>query len=416
MSIGSIALSLFRTGVTAHVDMQAKSLQAATSILEDKSKPKGELAKQFIFDESFEVLSKTFGGSLFVKLMRSVAPVLPEQISNFVGEMIGAGLHWKASSHQSKNDEVARESGHAEEPGMLGKFFDNCIKAPFDFLFKHTGLSDDPNKTSFLKFGLSQLGIVGASFLVLKGAEGENIPGMNMNKSDSKLTTFFKITGYTIFEQIAHLSSQTMRYYKDYKKEFNNEKRTATILGFNKDILAKTIANVFHERAFPGNILSAIGGCLSTLWLGDKLSKPIAGALGEIIPKGLERFLTVHLRRSTKHRTDDKGNKVDNYRLHDKAWFRNIIDTTDAVLNPLRRMLVTVTAKILKPSNVSTENYVKELESTYDMDHGWLKQQHKHEQELKAQHEQQTIPVISAPVVKHVGAPRELVATQPAPA
>ena len=368
MGIGSVSLSIIRTGVTAMFDAMGSTFpKAAVAAMEDKSQSKVHLAKQCLIDEGPEVFWKTIVGSLFVKTMRTIAPSVPEQFANLPGEMLGAGLHWWSASHQSKNRETqhATDSKEDKKPAFIEEFFNTCIKSPLGFALKAVGLDSNENNVSFLRFGAVQAALLAGGAYVLQGAEEENIPGMNLHYEDPWYISLFKTAGYTAFEQIAHLTSQTMRYYIDYKKEFGGKSKV-----FSKNVLAKALANVIHERTFPGNIPSAISGCLSTLFLGRYIPKPLAGAIGEAPMKGLERLLTVHLRRSTKDRYDENAadKRAANYRGHDKNWFNNILSFSDSVFNPVRNFLIEkVVAKIFKPDSMNINEYITELKDSFNI-------------------------------------------------
>lgn len=370
MSIGALALSLFRTGVTATFDSMGSTFpKAAVAAVEDGTQSKVHLARQCLVDEGPEVFWKTVVGSVFVKVMKAIAPAIPEQIANFPGEMLGAYLHWHSASHQCKNGEAQRAVSGEKKPGILQNLFSTRIKPLINDALKFVGLPEKDADVSFMRFAIIQSVLFTGGALALKGAEEENIPGMNMNHEDSKLTTFFKIAGYTLFEQCTHMFSQTMRYYIDYKKEFLGEDRKNRNIGaLNKDILAKALANTFHERGFPGNIPSAITGCLSTLWLGKYIPKSIAGALGEAPAKGLERILTLHLRRSTKDRLNEKGERVPNYRKDSYGILDGALKVSDFLFNGIRNFIVRkIVAPMFKPEEVDIKDYIKELENSYNM-------------------------------------------------
>ncbi len=365
MTSSSFGVSLLRTGVTAMVDSMGSTFpKAAVAALEDKTQNKVDLAKVCLLTEGPEVFWKTIVGSLFVKTMRTLTPGIPEQIANFPGEMFGAFMHWWSSSHHGKNSEAQRAADGSSQPKPIEMFFDNCIKKPVDFGLKVVGLEE--KKVNLVRFGAINAALFAGGAYILKGAEEENIPGMNLDYEDPWHISFLKTTGYTLFEQVAHITSQTMRYCIDYKKEFNGENKAE----FNKNVLAKALANVVNERVFPGNIPSAISGCLSTLFLGRYIPKSIAGAIGEAPMKGLERFLTLHKRRSTKDIFDENtpNHRAPNYRGHDKPWLQNILSTADSMLDPCRNFIVEkVIARAFKPENVKLEDYVKELKGSYDL-------------------------------------------------
>lgn len=367
MEIGSATLSLLRTGATAMFDAMGSTFpKAAVATLEDKSQSKVHLATQCLIDEGPEVFWKTVVGSLFVKASRVVTPFIPEQFANIPGELTGAFIHWWSASDGSKNNETMKiVNGSKSRPDFLQSIFNNYIKPAISSVLQAVGLNEKDNNVSFKRFFLLQAGLVGAGSLILRGAEHENIPGMNMDPEDPKWKTFLKIAGYTVLEQTTHLASQSARYYHDFKKEFNVQNGKT----FSKDMLAKAIANAVHERAIPGNILSAISGCLSTLWLSKYIPKAIAGAIGEAPMKGLERLLTLHLRRSTKQRFDLKTNKiVDNYRIDPNGSYKKFLDMLDRyAFNPVRNFIVNIVARIFKAQDRTIEEYVEELRDTFNV-------------------------------------------------
>ncbi len=376
MSIGALALSLFRTGVTATFDSMGSTFpKAAVAAIEDSTQSKVRLARQCLVDEGPEVFWKTVVGSVFVKIMRAIAPVVPEQIANFPGEMLGAYLHWYSASHQCKNKEAQRAVSGMKKLGALQSLFSKKVKPLINDALKFVGLPEKDKNVSFMRFAIIQSILFTGGALALKGAEEENIPGMNMNHEDSKLTTFFKIGGYTLFEQFTHMFSQTMRYYIDYKEEFfNKNRKNRELRTLNKDILAKALANTFHERGFPGNIPSAITGCLSTLWLGKYIPKSMAGALGEAPAKGLERLLTLHLRRSTKDRLNEKGERIQNYRKDSHGILNGVLKISDFLFNGIRNFIVRkIVAPMFQPEGVDIKDYIKELENSYSMSNEHLR-------------------------------------------
>lgn len=367
MSLSSIGIgSLFRTGVTAMLDSMGSTFpKAAVAALEDESANKVHLARQCLTDEGPEVFWKTIVGSLFVKTMRIFAPAVPEQIANFPGEMIGALIHWFSASDDSKNSTPGRAANGSKNPHFIQNFFKAYIKRPIDFGLKTVGLDPEEKDVNFFTFGIINACLFAGGAYALKDAEEENIPGMNLNYEDPWYVSFFKTAGYTVFEQIAHLTSQTMRYCIDYKREFSDGENK-----FSKKVLARALANVINERAIPGNIPSAIAGCLSTLWLGRYIPKSVAGALGEAPMKGLERLLTLHRRRSTKDRYDESfpDKRAPNYRGHKEDWFVDILGAADAVFDKARNFLVkNIVARMFRPADKSIEQFTEDLTKSFDL-------------------------------------------------
>ena len=382
--------SLFRTGVTAMIDSMGSTFpRAAVAALEDESQSKVKLARQCLIDEGPEIFWKTIIGSLFVKTMRIVAPVVPEQIANFPGEMLGAYIHWWSASYKSKNAEAHREidKNIGKESGAAEKSFNKFVTKPIHEILKMVGLDDEIEKNvNFATFGIIQAGLFLGGTYVLRNAEEENIPGMNLDYEDPWYISLSKTLGYTVFEQITHLSSQTMRYCMDYKQEFNGNNENK----FNKNVLAKALANVINERAIPGNIPSAIAGCLSTLFLGRFIPKSVAGAIGETPMKGLERLLTLHRRRSTKDKYDETSanKRADNFRGHKEEWFRNILKIADDRFDRFRNFLINnIVVRIFKPEDKSVEQFIEELEGSYNLRIDLLKDKTEKHDEEKRQRE-----------------------------
>ena len=379
MNLLSIGIgSLFRTGVTAMLDSMGSTFpRAAVAALEDEKQSKVHLAKQCLIDEGPEVFWKTIIGSLFVKTLRIVTPAIPEQIANFPGEMLGASIHWWSAKHQSKPTQLQRDATNSgnKGDGIVEKFFDNCIKSPIDFGLKVVGLGaseKDEGNVNFFTFGAIQAALFAGGAYVLSGAEEENIPGMNLDYEDPWYVSFLKTAGYTVFEQIAHGTSQTIRYYMENYKEFTGkEKEKEVQISFNKDALAKTLANVINERVIPGNIPSAISGCLSTLFLGRFIPKSVAGAIGEAPMKALERLLTIHKKRATKDKFDESGDRVKNYRTNETL--ESVLGIADSIFDPCRNFLVNIVAKCLRPENISTEAYKEKLKETFKVKEETLK-------------------------------------------
>ena len=359
MSSLSIGLgSIFRTSMTAMLDAIGSTIpKAAVATLEDKTKSPQALARQCILDEMPETFWKAFTGSILVKIAKIVTPNVPEQIVIMPGELIGSFMHWLTATHQSLNKTAISATNFVGTKFTFAKsFFNNFIRKPMDLGMHFLGIDKSGTEMNFLKFGLSNLGLFTLGTLALRGAEDENIPGINMDHNDPPLTSALKTIGYTAVEQGTHLFSQIMRYYIDYKDEFGK-----------KNTLAKAVANAINEKTIPGNILSALGGCFSTLWLGRYIPKSAAAALGEALPKGFTRLVEFRQRRSTKEAIDEKGRRVANYRYQDVPWFNKMLDGFDYVFKPVRMWLINnVVAKIFKPENTKLEDFRKELVSSFD--------------------------------------------------
>ena len=359
--------SLFRTSMTAMLDAIASTgAKAIVAPLEDKTKSPEHLAIKCIEDEGPETFWKAAFGSILAKLKNHLAPSIPEQFINIPGDLIGAAFHWKSAAHQSLDREIS-QAGIKTKPKLtiLDKFYDNFIKLPTDYILKFIGLHKDEHKLSLLRFGVANvLAFIFGTF-ALKGSDEDNLPGVNIDSNDSKPVTFLKTIGYVIIEQFTHVASQWMRYYQSYKEEFGK-----------KFALSKSLANVINEKTFPGNFISAIGACLSTLWLGKKIPRSAAAALGEIIPKGFTRLLEARLRRTTKD-TCDKNNtekRVPNHRIYDMKWLNNALDIIDYPFVYLRKFTVDrIIAPLFKPAGMDIDTFRKELTNSFSMNEDSLK-------------------------------------------
>lgn len=352
--------SLLRTGMTAVVDAIASTgAKAIIAPLEDKTKSSEFLAKQCIMDEGPETFWKAIFGSILAKLNKSYAPYIPEQLVNIPGDLLGAYLHWKSAAHQSLDTILTRTVKAKSNGNLLDKFFDNCIKTPTNNLLKFIGFNSQEHQLSFARFGISNIIVFLLATLGLKGSEDDNIPGVNLDHNEPVSTSIFKTIGYTAIEQITHIGSQWMRYYQNYKNEFGKD--------FH---LAKSIANAVNEKTFPGNILSGIGACLSTLWLGRYLPKSAAGAIGEIIPKAFTRLLEVRLRRSTKDKFDEtsENKRTVNHRIKDIKWLDKSLDVIDHPFAALRKLTIDhIIVPVFKPSNLTYEEFKKEIYNSFDL-------------------------------------------------
>ena len=184
-------------------------------------------------------------------------------------------------------------------------------------------------KTLFARFGISNVVAFIFGTLALRGSEGENMPGVNLDSSESKSVSILKTLGYTVTEQITHILSQWMRYWEDYFKK--NENDTAADLVDKKYGKAKALANTINEKTFTGNIFSALGACLSTLWLGKYIPKSAAGALGGIIVAG-------HIYLKNREIAEKLATRFNNiYRLlFNKYYVDEVYDSTEYLLNSRR--------------------------------------------------------------------------------
>jgi hypothetical protein len=347
--------------MTAMLDAIASTgSKAIVATLEDKTKSPEYLASKCILDEGPETFWKAAFGSILAKLKNNFAPFIPEQFVNIPGDLLGAYVHWRSAAHQSLNKTISQAGKKFKSSSdLLDKFYDNFIKTPTSYILNLIGLDRHEHTLSFGRFGLANLAAFAFGTYSLMGSDDENLPGVNIDSSEPKHVTTYKTLGYVITEQVMHVASQWMRYYEDYKKEFGE-----------KFALSKSLANVINEKTFPGNFLSAIGACLSTLWFGKTMSKSAAAALGEIVPKAFTRLLETRLRRTTKDTYDENSlnQRRGNYRFHNAKWFNSLLDIIDYPFAILRELTVNhVVAPIFKPSDMSVNDFRKELYDSFDL-------------------------------------------------
>lgn len=357
--------SLFRTSMTAMLDaIGSTTPKAIVASLESKVQSPQQLARQCVIDEGPETFWKALTGSLLAKVAKTVTPSIPEQVVIIPGELIGSLMHWLTATYQSLNKSGLVAANYvSKQKTVIKEFFNKFIKKPTEIFLKIIGLDSVDEKhpmVPFTRFIMSQAALFGLGTYVLKGHEGENIPGINVDHNDSALTNFFKTISYVLVEQGTHIASQTMRYFIDYRREF---------IKHGGKPLAKALANVVNERTVPGHMLSALTACLSTLGLGKYLPKSAAAALGEAPMKFFERIVTLKLRRSTKHAKDNNGNIVPGHRLTETGldWLNGFIDFFDKRFKPIRESIINkMIAPVFKPSNMSIEEFRKELIESLD--------------------------------------------------
>jgi len=362
MSLISVGLNLAKGIIpTAIADgVGSATGKALIAPLENRSETPTEMMRRSMIDEGPETAWKAILGRVCVELSKTFTPWVPEQIVIIPTQLIGSFIHWASSSHSSVNHEaiVGREK---KEKGTIAWLHGHGIKTPIEYLTHLAGMDRETGKVNYWKFLLTQSGILGICGFALRNQEGENIPGINVSEDDPMSTTIFKTLGYTAVEQGTQLISQGMRYYIDYATDHPDEPGE-----FREHKMAKVIANVINERAIPGSIPSSICECLSTLWLGKYLTKPVAAALAEIPTKALERFATFKLRRSTKHVADNEGNRVINYRTNDTI--DNILNGIDTVFNPIRAFIIDkVVARLFLPNGARVEDFAAELRASFDV-------------------------------------------------
>ena len=387
MGIGSIALSLFRTGVTASLDAIASTAisKAPIATLEDKTRSKDELAIQCLDDEGAETFWKAAFGSVLTKLSRVYTPFIPEQFMNIPGDLLGSFVHWYTATHQSLGSSIFGMADHS--PTFVKKFFNYCIKKPIDVIAGLMGLDREGKSINTTRFALCNAGLFGLGTLALIGAKGENLPGINMEKGDPKNVR--NIILYNIVEQCTHVFSQTVRYYLNYNKKeglggFQNpdETKRRKFWFWDNDVLGKALACVIHEKTFPGNFLAGIMSCFFTIWL--PLPKSAAAAAGEIIPKAFTRLIEVPLRRSTSTILDEAGNEVPNHRLADIPWLYKIVNGINWALAPIKYAIIDyIVAPLFKPKDTDINAYRIELRDSLKLGKADLERKTKEARERK---------------------------------
>jgi hypothetical protein len=362
MSLISVGLNLAKGIIpTAIADgVGSATGKALIAPLENKSESPAEMMRRSMIDEGPETAWKAILGRVCVEVSKSITPWVPEQIVIIPTQLVGSLIHWASSSHSSVNRE-AISGREKKEKGMVAWLHGHGIKKPIEYLTHLAGMDKESGEVNYWKFLLTQAGILGACGFALRNQEGENIPGINVSEDDSMSTTIFKTLGYTAVEQSTQLISQGMRYYIDYATDHPDQPAE-----FREHKMAKVVANVVNERSIPGNIPSSICECLSTLWLGKYLTKPVAASLVEIPTKAFERFATFKLRRSTKHTVDDEGNRIANYRTNDTI--DNVLYGCDKVFGGIRTFIIDkVVARLFLPDGAKIDEFASELRASFNV-------------------------------------------------
>jgi len=394
MSSLKVALSdigtggLMRSGLAAVIDMIGGNEKAIVGIIERKDKNPVETYRQVLQDEGLEPFWQTFSSSLLSKIAKVVTPSVPEQLVIIPGKIIGSIWHWLITSHQSMNSEAlnGNYNGNKEQrkdADTYEGFYSAFVEGPSNYIFKILGLGDkeDPNaKPSFLRYAISQFGVFGLASYALRDSE-ENLPGVNISSEEGFGKSLLKGVGYTLVDQITYTASQTMRFYIDFKKEFEKE----------GNALAKAFANVLNERFFPGRILSGLSSSLATYLLGDYIPKVTAAELGELPLKLLNRLANVHKRRATKYLINKETheyvlkdeNPVKNYRFSDSSSFNSFLNACDSIIQPCRDYSIKLISKLF---NVP----LKELQDSLTIDLS--------KKVPAANQPQKTVPIVSVGV------------------
>lgn len=401
-SIGAIASHFASSAAVAGIDLiSSANAKGLGALLEKGSESPGETYKQVLHDEALEPAWETLFCSILTKIAKSITPNIPEQITMIPGKLIGAAWHWGITSDQSTNTSHIAKDGNSSKR-LTANFYNSFVKGPSEWLLDKCGLGEN-KKGNFLKFGLSQIGIFSLLSFGLKNTE-ENLPGVNLDSNDSFTTSLMKGAGYTIVEQATYAASQAIRFYTDFRDEFNFGKdikplpeaknfieRIKNTLK-DKDAWAKSWTTVVNERFFPGHILSGIAASLGTWYFGKSIPKVTAAALGEFPTMFLNRVMNAHRRRATKDKLkyetyqtkdgkeeriavgfdkDGNNNRVKNYRFHGSA-FDSILNTGDFIFDKLRDSLITVIASVFR-GNRNLEDYKNELLQTRDINEDFLK-------------------------------------------
>ncbi|GEM_PF-2436422 len=360
-AIREAAVSVFRSGVTALVDYTATvNSKVIGGIIEKKDESAGTVASKVAHDEGLEPFWETLFCSILTKLSDVVTPKVPHQIVIIPGKLLGSLWHWLSTDYRSLNAQAQNGNGKKKEKNLLGKFYDNFIEEPTNFYQKMCGLNDE--NSSFIRYGISQAGIFGLTSYLLKNTE-EELPGVDIDPDEGKLISLYKGLGYTLVEQATYAVSQITRYCINFNEEFSKDPGKQ----FDKNVLAKAIANVVNERFFPGHLLAGISASVSTYLLGNKMPKITAAALGEFPAMFLNRVMNCHKRRATKyqigHQLDSKGHitdswywldqngqKIKNYRMSNSSGFTGLLDLGDRIFEGPRKWMIKLVSSIFNIS------------------------------------------------------------------
>ena len=364
-----IGSRVLRSGVIAVLDLIATANgKALGATFERTDKPAKETMIKILHDEGLETWWSTAVSSLLASISRTVTPFVPEQIAIIPGKLLGETWHWAITSHQSTNREkLGSSDGETKSDNLYAAFFDTFVKRPSDLALRICGLGEKTG--NLLWYGISQLGLFSLGSFFLRNDEEENLPGVNIDSSESLLKTLFKGSLYTLVEQLTYGISQVIRFSIDFKDEFSKNRG---------NVLAKSIANVINERFLPGHLFLGVSSSLATYYFGKYIPKTTAAAIGEFPMSILNRVLNCRRRRSTKfvvddkldendnkisstYRLDSKGNKVWNYRFNESKSFNKLLDLSDSIFNSWRGLLIRGVAKTFKTPE-------QELISSLNMD------------------------------------------------
>ena len=362
-AIREAAVSVFRSGVTALVDYTATvNSKVIGGIIEKKDEYAGTVASKVAHDEGLEPFWETLFCSILTKLSDVFTPKVPHQIVIIPGKLLGSLWHWLSTDDRSINKQSQNGNGNGKkkEKNLLGKFYDNFIEEPTNFYQKMCGLNDE--NSSFIRYGISQAGIFGLASYLLKNTE-EELPGVDIDPDEGKLISLYKGLGYTLVEQATYAVSQITRYCINFNEEFSKDSKKQ----FDKNVLAKAIANVVNERFFPGHLIAGIGASVSTYLFGNKIPKITAAALGEFPTMFLNRIMNCHRRRATKYQighefdskghikdswywVDENGQKIKNYRMNDSSGFTGLLGLGDRIFGGARSWMIKTVSSIFNIS------------------------------------------------------------------
>src|SRR3989338_6714458 len=371
-AIREAAVSVFRSGVTALVDYTATvNSKVIGGIIEKKDECAGTVASIVAHDEGLEPFWETLFCSILTKLSDVFTPKVPHQIVIIPGKLLGSLWHWLSTDYRSLNAQAQNGNGNGKkkEKNLLGKFYDRFIEEPTNFYKKMCGLNDE--NSSFIRYGISQAGIFGLTSYLLKNT-GEELPGVDIDPEEGKLVSLYKGLGYTLVEQATYAVSQITRYCINFNEEFSKDPNH----NFDKNVLAKAIANVVNERFFPGHLLAGICASASTYLLGNKMPKITAAALGEFPAMFLNRVMNCHKRRATKYQighqldskghitdswywTDQNGQKIKNYRMSNSPGFTGFLDFSDRMFEGSRKWIIKLVSSMF---NISEQEIYDSLE------------------------------------------------------
>ena len=355
---------LFRSFAISGIDViSTANGKAIGGIFEREDKSPGETYTKILHDEGLEPMWATFVSYMLAQLSKTITPWVPEQIVIIPGKLLGEAWHWLITSHQSTDTEKQSKNGNGKADNIPALFWETLVKKPSDLALTLCGLKEDKN--NFFRYFLTQIGLFTAGSFAIKNTE-ENLPGVNISRDESLFLSTLKGIGYTMVEQATYMFSQTIRFYINFKTDFEK----------SGNRLAKSLANVINERAIPGHILLGISSAVSTRLFGDVIPRTTAAALGEFPMSILNRIINSRRRRATncKHDTDGNlilqdGKTIPNYRFNtEKGYsaYNKFLDLSDNVLDTIREKGLDLISWIFR-KNRSHEEFKQELRDSFLM-------------------------------------------------